>query len=83
LRASAISLLPAVICSWITTMIVPSAVIPDVIVFYLMLIFLITAYVPLALVSQWLTGAISAHGQMRAQTGAVPKRDCQSGSQMK
>jgi hypothetical protein len=49
LRVAAIALVPLVICSWMTTMIVPSGIIPDVIMFYLLLILLIALYLPLAL----------------------------------
>ncbi len=63
IRESAIALALLTICSWTTTLIVPSVLIPDVIIFYLMLALLITTYLPLALVSSWLMGTTSPRGQ--------------------
>ena len=59
LREAAIALVPLVICSAMTTLVVPSAVIPDVIVFYLVLVLLVTTYLPLALLSERLSATIA------------------------
>jgi hypothetical protein len=71
-----------VICSWLPMLIVPSALIPDVIVFYLMVVLLITTYLPLVLVWRWATRISSPRGEMFAQGSAERTREIQSdGSQ--
>jgi len=54
LRRSALALVPVVICSGLTTAVVPSRLVPDVIVLYLMLAALLVAYLPLALWWRWI-----------------------------
>jgi len=49
LRHLALALVPLVICSGLTTAVVPSPIVPDLIVLYLMLVSLLLAYLPLAL----------------------------------
>jgi hypothetical protein len=55
--------------SLITTFIVPTALIPDVIVFYLMLGLLLATYLPLALIF-WVVNALSTANRQRAQASA-------------
>jgi hypothetical protein len=55
LYRTVIACVPLVICSGMTTAVVPSEIIPDVIVFYLLLVSLIAVYLPLALASRWIT----------------------------
>jgi hypothetical protein len=67
LPQAAVVLILLVSSSLITTFIVPTALIPDVIVFYLMLGLLLTTYLPLALVF-WVLNVFPT--QQRAQTSA-------------
>jgi hypothetical protein len=62
----------------ITTFIVPTALIPDVIVFYLMLGLLLTTYLPLALIF-WVVNALSTANQQRAQTSASSPLELEHG----
>jgi len=54
-KDAALTLIPLAACSWITTLIMPSPLIVDVIVLYLMLALLVAAYLPLALAWDRLT----------------------------
>src|SRR5262249_46948495 len=67
-----------VICSWLPMLIVPSALVPDVIVFYLMLVLLITAYLPLVLVWGWVTATSSPRGNVLAQASVVRTPEIQN-----
>ena len=73
----AIVLIPLVICSWVTTFIVPSSLIPDVIVFYLMLGLLVTTYLPLALIF-WVASKLP-RDQGRGHAGASEPLELERG----
>jgi hypothetical protein len=62
-RRLACALLLVAMCSWITPSVIPSPVIPDVIVLYVMMVLLILMYLPLALVSRWISATIAPREQ--------------------